>query len=72
MYCSTDIDPEYPIVYSLTLKDHSPNTMFLRDRNRAVKFRAFLENYRIGNVRFENINVKNIMYEAIKLTMYKF
>ena len=72
MYVSNDVDPTYPIIYSITLKDHSPNTLFLRDKSRAVKFRVFIENYKIGNVRFENMNIKNITYEVIQMCMYRF
>ena len=72
MFVSKDIDPSYPIIYSITMKDHSPNTLFLRDKSRAVKFKVFMENYKLGNVRFENINIKNITYEVIQLCMYKF
>lgn len=72
MYVSKDVDPSYPIIYSITLKDHSPNTLFLRDKSKAVKFKVFIENYKLGNVRFENINIKNITYEVIQLCMYKF
>ena len=69
MYVSKDIDPSYPIKYSITMKDHSPNTMFIKDRSRALKFKRFLENYKLGNVRFENMNVKNITYEVIQMTL---
>lgn len=72
MFVSEDVDPTYPIIYSITLKDHKPNTLFLRDKSRAVKFRIFLENYKLGNVRFENMNIKNITYEVIQMCMYKF
>lgn len=69
MFVSKDTDPSYPIVYSLTMKDHRPNTMFFKDRSRAVKFRTFIDNYKLGNVRFESINVKNITYDIIKLSL---
>ena len=69
MYVSKDIDPTYPIKYSITMKDHKPNTMFIKDRNRALKFKRFIENYKLGNVRFENMNVKNITYEVIQMTL---
>lgn len=72
MYVSKDIDPTYPIIYSITMKDHTPNTLFLRDKSKAVKFKVFMENYKLGNVRFESINIKNITYEVIQLYMYKF
>lgn len=69
MYVSKSIDPSYPIVYSITMKDHNPNTMFLKNKNKAIHFKMFLENYQLGNVRFENINIKNICYEVIKISM---
>lgn len=69
MYVSKDIDPSYPIVYSITLNDHKPNTMFLKNRTRAYHFKYFLSNYSLGNVRFESINIKNLCYEVIKLTL---
>lgn len=69
MYVSKAIDPTYPLCYSLTMKDHKPNTMFIKSRHRAGHFKMFIENYKLGNVRFENINIKNITYEAIQMTL---
>lgn len=69
MYVSKQIDPSYPLVYSITMKDHSPNTMFLKNRNKAGHFKIFLENYQLGNVRFDSINIKNICYEVIKMSL---
>ena len=69
MYVSKDIDPTYPLVYSTTMKDHKPNTMLLKNINRNLHFKRFIENYKLGNVRFESINIKNICYEVIKITM---
>ena len=69
MWVSNDIDPSYTLVYSLTLKDHQPNTMLLKSKNRAGHFRTFLENYKLGNVCFENIDIKNITYEVIQMTV---
>lgn len=69
MYVSKSIDPSYPIVYSITMKDHNPNTMFLKNKSKAIHFKLFLENYQLGNVRFENVNIKNICYEVIKMSM---
>ena len=69
MFVSKDIDPTYPLVYSTTMKDHKPNTMLLKNINRNLHFKRFIENYKLGNVRFENINIKNICYEVIKITM---
>ena len=69
MYVSKSIDPSYPLVYSITMKDHKPNTMFLKNRSRAGHFKSFIENYKLGNVRFESINIKNITYEVIRLSL---
>lgn len=69
MYVSTSIDPSYPLIYSITMKDHKPNTMFLKNKNRAGHFKMFIENYQLGNVRFESINIKNICYEVIKMSL---
>ena len=69
MYVSESIDPSYPIIYSITMKDHKPNTMFLKNKSKAGHFKLFIENYQLGNVRFDTINIKNICYEVIKLAM---
>lgn len=69
MYVSEDIDPSYLLVYTLTIKDHQPNTLFLKSRNRSNAFKHFIENYKMGNVYFENMNVKNITYEVIQMTI---
>jgi hypothetical protein len=67
MWVSNDIDPSYPLVYSLTLSDHQPNTMFQKSYRKKGHFRSFVENYKIGNVYFETMDVKNITYEVLKM-----
>lgn len=69
MWVSEDIDPSYILVYTLTLKDHQPNTMFLKSKSRSGPFKAFIDNYKLGNVYFESMNVKNITYEVIQMTI---
>ena len=69
MWVSEDIDPSYPLVYSLTIKDHQPNTMFFKSINKQGHFKVFIENYKLGNVYFESINVKNITYEILQMTI---
>lgn len=69
MYVSNDIDPSFPLVYSTTMKDHSPNTMFFKNRAKATRFKTFIDCYKMGSIRFENMNVKNLCYEVIRLTM---
>lgn len=51
--------------YVLTLADHRPNTMVIKGRSTILK--RFVENYRLGNVWYEDVNIKNITYEMIRL-----
>lgn len=69
MFVCGSVDTSYPLHYSITLKDHKPNTMFLKSKSRAGHFKTFIENYKIGNVRFESINIKNICYEMIQTAL---
>jgi hypothetical protein len=68
MWVSEDIDPCSRIIYSITLDDHSPNTLLLRQLGKAVLFKTFIENYKLGNVRFESMKIKNVCYEVLKLS----
>lgn len=69
MWVSEDIDPSYILVFSLTMKDHSPNTMFLKTKGTKGHFKTFVDNFKLGNVYFESINVKNMCYEVIQMIM---
>ena len=69
MWVSKQFDPGYPVVYSITMKDHKPNTMFLRSRRQAIHFNNFIQAYKDGCVRFEDVLIKSMCYEVIKLTM---
>lgn len=69
MFVSTQVDPSCSLVYAVTTNDHCPNTMLLKQMNRASMFKTFIEYYKLGNVRFESIKVKNICADVIKLTM---
>lgn len=69
LWVSEDVDPSFLLVYTLTLKDHQPNSMFFKSKGRAGHFKTFIENYKLGNVYFENMNVKNITYEVIQMSL---
>lgn len=68
-YVSKQIDPSYPLKYSVTMKDHSPNMILIKNKHRNLPFKRFIEGYQDGAVRFESVNIKNITYEIIKLSM---
>jgi hypothetical protein len=66
-FVSRDIDHNFKIIYTVTLDDHSPNDMLIKSMTKATHFKLFLDNYKTGNVYFENIRVKNVVYNMIKL-----
>lgn len=69
MFVSENIDPSCRIAYSLTVEDHQPNTMLLKQINKAVLFKQFIDNYKLGNVYFESQKIKGVVYDVIKLCM---
>ena len=56
------------MVYSITLDDHTPNTMLLKG-GKSLILKGFIDNYKLGNVYFESMNLKNITYEIIRLSL---
>lgn len=69
IWVSEDVDPSCRIVYSLTLDDHTPNTLFLKNMNKSAMFKNFIDAYKQGNVYFESQRIKNIVYDVIKLSV---
>lgn len=68
MTVSEDYDSSCKLVYAITNEDHKPNTLLLKGIKKGVYFKSFVEQYKLGNVRFENMNVKNICQEVIKMS----
>lgn len=66
IFVSFDYIKDTPFMFATTLKDHSPNTMFLNSAKKYSCWRMFIENYNLGNVRFENQKIKNIVQDLIK------
>ncbi len=67
MFVSDNFDPYCKIVYSLTVEDHSPNTLLLKQINKSPLFKMFIDNYKMGNVYFESQKIKAICYEVIRM-----
>jgi len=67
-FVSKDLDPSCKMVYSITLDDHTPNTMLLKG-GKSLILKGFIDNYKLGNVYFESMNLKNITYEIIRLSL---
>lgn len=57
-YISEDYDPCNICIMSLDKADHDEETVLMSARTNPF-FKFVIENFRVGNVRFENINIKN-------------
>lgn len=66
VYVSKDYDKFTPFMFSMTLKDHSPNTMMFNTLRRYNFWRAFVNNFKSGLVYFENQKIKHEVYDLIK------
>lgn len=71
VYVSNDYVKDNPFIFATTLKDHTENTLFLSTAKKYGCWKSFIENYQLGNVRFENQKIKNITTELIKSLMCK-
>lgn len=63
---SFDYTKNTPYIFSLTLKDHRPNTMMYNSLKKYNFWKTFIENFKLGNVYFENQKIKHNVYEVIK------
>lgn len=67
-YISKDVDKSCKVTYSVTLEDHSPNMMLLKGKKSCL-VEQFVKYYKLGLVRFETMNIKNMCKEIIKMTL---
>ena len=68
MWVSQSCDPS-GMTYSFTMKDHKPNTMLWKSKNKTVYLKQFLEAFKQGILHFESMNIKNMCYEILKMSM---
>ena len=66
VYVSLDYDPYTPYIFSMTLKDHSPNLMMFNAMRKYNFWKTFLENFKLGVVYFESQKIKQKIYEIVK------
>lgn len=71
IYVSNDYNKNTPFMFACTLKDHTPNTLLLSTAKKYSCWKSFIDNYRLGNVRFENMKIKFVVQELIKLILTK-
>ena len=70
IYVSNVVDKMCKAVYVVKTEDHRPNTLLLKSKNQSQLIKTFVENYKMGNVRYEDINLKNITTQIIKNLLY--
>jgi hypothetical protein len=67
-FVSKDIDPSSKVIYSVTMSDHTPNTMLLKS-SKSILMQRFIKNYGLGLVRFESVQIKNMCNDIIKMSL---
>lgn len=69
LWVSEAFDPS-GIMYSFTLKDHKPNTVLFKSKNKAYWLKNFFDAFKEGTLYFENMNIKNLCYEILKTSLF--
>lgn len=67
IYCTEQFDKNFPRCFSLTLADHTPNTLLLSSVQRTYYLKMFAKNFRMGNVLSENQRIKKSIFEIVKM-----
>jgi hypothetical protein len=67
-YISNKIDPSCKINFALTIDDHKENTMLTKDKRNTV-LQWLAKNFKLGNVRYESMEIKKKAEEAIILIL---
>lgn len=65
MYISNDY-VNNGLCFATTTEDHQPNTMLYSIAKKYFCWNSFIQNYKLGNVYFENMKLKNISKDVIK------
>lgn len=65
-WVSYDVPARAAMDFVLTQADHSENTILIKTLSNNRIFKVFIESYRVGKVFFEDMNIKNTIYQCIK------
>lgn len=71
VFVSGDYNKNSPFTFACTLEDHSPNTLLLSSVKKYNCWKTFIEAYKVGNLRFETMKIKNICQDLIRLIITK-
>ena len=65
MYVSNDYI-DNGLCFATTTEDHSPNTMLYSIAKKYNCWNTFIQQFKLGNVYFENMKIKNVSKEVLK------
>ena len=54
-------------LFACTLEDHTPNTMMINSMKSYSAWKTFIQNYKLGNVYYESIKIKQNIKDLIKM-----
>lgn len=69
MYVSQDYDASSPYIFTTTIDNHRPNTLLLKNARKYNCWNMLITQFKYGNVYFDNIKIKNVVMELIKLIL---
>ena len=67
MYVSEDYDPSYPLKYSLSMADHSPNTLMVKSIRSIPVWRVATILFQQGKMRFETGKAKAAWINVMRM-----
>lgn len=69
VFVSEDYDKNSPYIFTTTVQNHKPNTLLLKNARKYSCWSNLINQFKIGNVYFESIKIKNIALELFKIIL---
>lgn len=69
IYISEDFVKNSPYIFATTIQNHKPNTLLLKNARKYSCWSNLINQFKIGNVYFESIKIKNIALELFKIIL---
>ena len=66
IYVSNDSPQDAFYVFAMTLQDHKPNTMMINSAKKYNCFKNFIQNFYLGNIRYESQKIKGVVYNLMQ------
>ena len=69
VFISSDYDKKSPYIFTTTVENHRPNTLLLKNARNYNCWSMLIQQFKLGNVFFENIKIKNITLNLFKIIL---